>query len=57
MTLWICSRAVVAEWDAEASEWIATSESVPGLTTEADTLEALTVKLRVIVPELLAPSA
>lgn len=30
-----------------------TSESVPGLATEARTIEALTEKLRVIVPELL----
>ena len=42
-----------AEWDAEAAVWVATSNDVPGLATEADTLEALAAKLRVMVPELL----
>ena len=42
-----------AEWDAEASVWVATSDDVPGLATEADTLEALSAKLDVLVPELL----
>lgn len=42
-----------AEWDPEASVWIATSDDVPGLATEADTLEALDAKLKVLVPELL----
>ena len=42
-----------AEWDAEASVWVATSDDVPGLATEADTLEALSAKLDVMVPELL----
>ena len=32
---------------------MATSENVPGLATEADTIEALTTKLRNIIPELL----
>ena len=43
-----------AEWDAEAAVWVATSNDVPGLATEADTLEALVAKLRTLVPELLA---
>jgi predicted RNase H-like HicB family nuclease len=42
-----------AEWDQEASVWVATSDDVPGLATEADTLEALSVKLECMVPELL----
>lgn len=42
-----------AFWDAEASVWVATSEDVPGLATEADTIEALSQKLRQIVPDLL----
>jgi len=42
-----------AEWDDEADVWVATSDDVPGLVTEADTLEALSSKLRVMVPELL----
>lgn len=43
-----------AEWDAEAAVWVATSSDVPGLATEADSLEALAAKLRTLVPELLA---
>ena len=42
-----------AEWDAEADVWVATSDDVPGLATEAETLEALSVKLESMVPELL----
>lgn len=44
---------VHAEWDDEAQVWVATSEDVPGLVTEAETVEALSAKLRIIVPELL----
>jgi len=44
---------VRAEWDDEASVWVATSDDVPGLATEADTLEALSAKLEILVPELL----
>ncbi len=44
---------VQAIWDAEAQVWVATSKNVPGLATEADTIEALTAKLRNIIPELL----
>lgn len=44
---------VSAFWDKEAQVWVAESESVPGLATEAETLEALTQKLRTVVPELL----
>lgn len=40
-------------WDAEAKVWVATSEDVSGLATEADTLENLNDKLREIIPELL----
>lgn len=42
-----------AEWDDEADVWVATSDDVPGLATEADTLEALSAKLGTLVPELL----
>jgi predicted RNase H-like HicB family nuclease len=42
-----------AEWDDGASVWVATSDDVPGLVTEADTLEALSAKLDAMVPELL----
>lgn len=42
-----------AIWDDDASVWVATSQDVPGLATEADTMEALAKKLRTIIPELL----
>ena len=45
---------VEAEWDAEAKVWVATSEDVPGLATEADTIDALRSKLEIMIPELLA---
>jgi predicted RNase H-like HicB family nuclease len=44
---------VKAEWDDEASVWVASSDDVPGLATGADTLEALIDKLKVVIPELL----
>ena len=44
---------VNAEWDPEAKVWVATSNDVPGLVTEADTIETLTEKLSVMIPELL----
>jgi predicted RNase H-like HicB family nuclease len=44
---------VRADWDAEAEVWVAFSDEVPGLSTEAATVEALTEKLRVLIPELL----
>ena len=42
-----------AEWDEEASVWVATSDDVPGLVTEDVTMEGLIQKLKTIVPELL----
>jgi len=42
------------EWDEKAAVWTADSDDVPGLATEAETVEALTTKLRHLVPELLA---
>jgi predicted RNase H-like HicB family nuclease len=44
---------VHAEWDQEASIWVAESRDVPGLATEATTIEALIEKLEVLIPELL----
>lgn len=44
---------VNAEWDPEASVWVATSDDVPGLVTEAESVEALATKLAVLIPELL----
>ena len=44
---------VEAIWDGEAQVWVATSDDVPGLITEADTSEQLIEKLQGMIPELL----
>ena len=44
---------VHAIWDDEARVWVATSEDVPGLATEADDMEGLVEKLKGMIPELL----
>jgi len=44
---------VNAFWDDDAEVWVASSEDVPGLITEADTMEKLVEKLKVIIPDLL----
>jgi predicted RNase H-like HicB family nuclease len=44
---------VHAKWDSEAEVWFATSDEVPGLATEAGTLEDLVGKLQTLVPELI----
>lgn len=43
---------VTAFWDSEADVWVASSDDVPGLVTEASTIEVLTEKLKVMIPEL-----
>lgn len=53
MRLAVDNYHIQADWDPEASVWVATSEDVSGLATEAETMEALTEKLRVMIPELL----
>ena len=45
--------AVRGEWDAEAGVWTATSEDVPGLVAEADTLEKLIEEVKLLAPDLL----
>lgn len=44
---------VEAFWDREAQVWVAQSNDIPGLATEADSIEILTSKLRDMIPELL----
>jgi len=39
--------------DADASVWVASSDDVPGLVTESDTMELLVARLKVLIPELL----
>ena len=43
---------VITEWDEEAQVYVATSDDVPGLVTEADSLDELVKKLEVMIPEL-----
>lgn len=44
---------VHATWDDEAKVWVATSNDILGLATEADSMDALVRKLQVMIPELL----
>ncbi len=44
---------VHATWDEEAKVWVATSDDVPGLATEAESLDVLVPKLKAMIPELL----
>jgi len=44
---------VHALWDDEAKVWVATSDDVPGLATEAPTWDKLIPKLQSMIPELL----
>ncbi len=45
---------VRAYWDDMAGVWVATSDDVPGLVTEADTFEAVRDKVLSLIPELMA---
>jgi predicted RNase H-like HicB family nuclease len=42
-----------ADWDPEAAVWVATTNDLRGLVTEADSLEALRAKLPGIILDLL----
>jgi predicted RNase H-like HicB family nuclease len=44
---------IYADWDPEAEVWVATSDDVSGLATEAPTMEGLIEKLQAMIPELL----
>ena len=44
---------VKAIWDKEALVWVAESDDVPGLITEAESLEELVQKLKIMISELL----
>ncbi|KQX41953.1 hypothetical protein ASD04_17975 [Devosia sp. Root436] len=48
---------VNAEWDDEASVWVATSDDIPGLVTEAATLDELLERVLAVAPELLEDNA
>jgi hypothetical protein len=45
--------SIKAQWDGEASVWIAASSDVPGLVVEADTWPAMIEEVRLILPELM----
>ena len=44
---------VHADWDPEASVWVATTPDLRGLVTEADSIEALRAKLPGMIIDLL----
>jgi hypothetical protein len=46
--------SVKCAWDAEARVWYVSETNVPGLATESATVEAMTRKLRALIPELLS---
>ena len=48
---------VAAQWDDEAKVWVATSQDIPGLVTEAPTLDALLERVLAVAPELLEDNA
>jgi len=47
------SIIIRATWDDEAKVWIAETDDIEGLVTEAETLEALRDKVLAMIPELL----
>lgn len=47
---------VHADWDPEASVWVATTQDLRGLVTEADSIEALRAKLPGMIIDLLEES-
>jgi predicted RNase H-like HicB family nuclease len=53
MTMKANTYYVQAAWDAEANVWVVISSDIPGLATEAETIDDLTTRLRVMIPELL----
>ena len=45
---------VHATWDSEARVWVAWSDDIPGLATEAETFEQLVQRVTAVAPEVLA---
>ena len=48
------SLYVHANWDDQAKVWVASSDDVPGLATEAESYDQLMAKLKIMIPELMA---
>lgn len=44
---------IQAQWDGEANVWWATSPELPGLVSEAPSVEALTERVLALIPELI----
>ena len=44
---------VLLNWDEEAQKWYCTSEDIPGLILESDSLDILVERARYAAPELL----
>jgi predicted RNase H-like HicB family nuclease len=44
---------VHADWDAEVGVWVATTQDLRGLVTEAESIEALRAKLPAMIVDLL----
>jgi hypothetical protein len=53
----MCVLTITAVWEDQAAVWVAQSDDVPGLVTEADTFAALRAKLIDLIPELLAENS
>lgn len=51
------SYHVRAVWDGESRVWYATSEDIPGLAAEAETLDDLILEVHELVPQLLSLNA
>lgn len=47
------SFRVSAQWDEDAAVWVATSEDIMGLVSEAPSLDSLYARVTAIAPELL----
>ncbi len=47
---------VHADWDPEAAVWVATTQDLRGLVTEAESIEALRAKLPGMIHDLLEES-
>ena len=44
---------ITAAWDQDARVWVATSDDIPGLATEAASLEDLIQRVEDVAPELI----
>lgn len=48
---------VRAEWDADAGVWFVSDSDIPGLSTEAPTLDRLVERVLAVAPELIEDNA